>query len=71
MTAATLLTELYQLGIEVWANGNRLRYKPRSALTAELRARLVDQKADLLRVLEHTWLILSPSYVPFKCDALA
>ena len=53
MSATRLLTELHEQGVEVWAEGDRLLYKPRSAVGAELRAQLVAQKSDLLRVLQH------------------
>ena len=47
-----LLSQLRSLGVEVWAEGDRLRYKaPKGALTPELRAELVGYKADILAFL--------------------
>lgn len=46
-----LLTDLTRLDIEVVARGDRLRYRPRSALTPKLAERLRTHKADLLALL--------------------
>ena len=48
MSAASLLAELGELGVVVWAEAGRLRYRPRSAVDTELRERLVTHKAELL-----------------------
>lgn len=51
MSAADLLLDLDRLGIQVEADGERLQYFPRSALTPDLLDRLKAHKADLLAVL--------------------
>ena len=51
MSAAKLLLELSGMGVRLEADGDRLRYFPRSALTPDLLSRLTAQKADLLAML--------------------
>ena len=51
MSAADLLTELTRLGIHLEANGDRLRYSPRSAVTRDLARRMTVHKAALLKIL--------------------
>lgn len=51
MSAADLLLDLGRLGIRLEADGERLRYFPRSALTPDLLERLKAHKAELLAVL--------------------
>jgi hypothetical protein len=51
MSAAELLLDLGRLGIRLEADGERLRYFPRSALTPDLLAKLKAYKADLLAML--------------------
>jgi hypothetical protein len=51
MTAAELLIELNRRGIRLEADGDRLRYHPRSAVTPDLEARLKYQKPSLLAAL--------------------
>ncbi len=52
MTTATLLTQLHDLGIEVWAEGERLCLKaPTGALSPELRSELSQKKSEILRFL--------------------
>jgi len=51
MTAADLIRELRSLGVTLAANGDRLRFSPRSAVTGELLQRLRDSKAELLAML--------------------
>jgi len=51
MSAAELLSDLSRLGIQLEADGERLRYFPRSALTPDLLARLKAYKPDLLAML--------------------
>jgi len=54
-TAATdLLTDLGRLGVELVADGDRLRYRPQSALTPDLADRLRSHKAELLAILGST-----------------
>ncbi|HEY0736311.1 MAG TPA: amino acid adenylation domain-containing protein [Herpetosiphonaceae bacterium] len=49
MTTVELLARLRDLGIRLWAEGERLRYHaPEGALTAELRAEIVASKAEIL-----------------------
>jgi hypothetical protein len=50
--AAALLTELTRHGIELQARGDRLRYRPQSAMTPELAERVRTHKADLLTLLQ-------------------
>ena len=50
-TAAELPNELQALGVALAADGDRLRFSPRSAVTGELLARLRDAKPELLAML--------------------
>lgn len=49
--AADLLAELRQRGIELVARGDRLRYRPRAAVTPDLAERLRAHKGALLTIL--------------------
>ena len=51
MSAAELLMDLGRLGIRLEADGERLRFHPRSALTPELLGRLKAHKGELLTML--------------------
>lgn len=51
MRAAELLMDLGRLGIRLEADGERLRYRPQSALTPELLDRLKAHKGELLTLL--------------------
>lgn len=51
MSVVELLLGLGRLGIRLEADGERLRYRPRSALTPDLLARLKEHKAELLAML--------------------
>lgn len=53
-TPAALLAELTALGIELQAHADRLRFRPRSAMTAELVARVKVHKPGLLALLADT-----------------
>lgn len=53
-TPAALLAELTALGIELQAHGDRLRFRPQSAMTAELVARARVHKPVLLALLANT-----------------
>jgi len=53
-TPAALLAELTALGIELQAHGERLRFRPQSAMTAELVARVKVHKPGLLALLTNT-----------------
>ena len=50
--AGDLLAELWRRGIQVEAHGDRLRYRPRSAVTPELAQRLKSRKAELLESID-------------------
>lgn len=50
-SAAALLTALVRRGIELQARGDRLRYRPRSALTPGLVERIRAHKPELLALL--------------------
>jgi len=51
MTAKVLLAELRGRGLEVMAEGDLLRYRPKSAITPELLDRLRAHKPSLLKLL--------------------
>ncbi len=51
MSAPDILAELHRRGIELTAEGDRLRFRPQVAVTPELRAAMVEHKADLIRLL--------------------
>ncbi len=51
---AELLAHLDRLGVRLEADGDRLRYYPRSTLTPELIARLKAHKGDVLAMLTAT-----------------
>ncbi|NEE02716.1 non-ribosomal peptide synthetase [Phytoactinopolyspora halotolerans] len=53
MNVSDLVTEFEQLGVRLWADDGRLRYRaPRGVLTEERKATLVEHKADLLAYLD-------------------
>src|SRR5215204_6302574 len=52
MSAKTLLSELRGRGVEVVAEGELLRFRPRAAVTPELLDRLRAHKPSLLNLLE-------------------
>ena len=52
MTALELLSNLSSKDIEIWADGDRLRYNaPKGALTPDLREKLADHKSEVLALL--------------------
>lgn len=51
MTANDLLSELRRRGIELVAAGDRLRYRPKDAVTPELREAILAHKAEIMRLL--------------------
>ena len=52
MNAKNLLARLRKLGIEVWADGQWLRYNaPKGALTPDLRTELANHKSEILALL--------------------
>lgn len=52
MSAAEIVADLARRGIRLEADGERLRYFPRSALTPDLLDRLKAHKAELLAAIE-------------------
>lgn len=48
---AELLAELDALGIQLEADGDRLRFRPREKITADLSARMKAHKGELLALL--------------------
>ena len=54
MTVVELLAEFGRLGIRLEAQGERLRFHPRSAMTSELLSRLKAHKGELLTLLRPT-----------------
>ena len=52
MSATDLLNDLARRNIRLEAAGNRLRFYPRSAVTAELAEQMKAQKAELIALLE-------------------
>src|SRR5262245_10898213 len=46
-----VLAELTRRGVEIAVDGDRLRFRPQDAVTADLRAALIEHKADLIRLL--------------------
>lgn len=57
MNPMDVLAELSRRGVEVATDGERLRFRPQDAVTTDLRAALVEHKADLIRLLDPdvTW----------------
>lgn len=51
MGAPEVLAELTRRGVEVAVVGDRIRFRPQSAVTPDLRAALAEHKADLIRIL--------------------
>ncbi|MBE9042029.1 non-ribosomal peptide synthetase, partial [Oscillatoriales cyanobacterium LEGE 11467] len=52
-TLNELLSHLHDLDIQLWLEGDRLRYNaPKGALTPELRDRLVERKAEIISFLQ-------------------
>ena len=53
MTAITLIKDLARLGIQLKADGDRLRYAPRSAVTPALVEQIKAHKGELLEILRN------------------
>ena len=51
MSPDEVLRQLAESGVVLMADGDRLRARPRDAITPDLRAALVEHKASLLRLL--------------------
>ena len=49
MTAAELVQQVRRHGVELVAAGDRIRYRPRTALPTELRAELAAHKPEVLQ----------------------
>jgi amino acid adenylation domain-containing protein len=61
VTAREFLSYLEEQDIQVWADGDRLRYSaPEGGLTVELRAELVRRKAEILAFLRSTATMMLP-----------
>lgn len=58
VTLPQLLNELARLGIQLKADGERLRYAPRAALSAELAKRLREHKPAMLAYLRTGEIVL-------------
>ena len=52
MSAKGLLAEIRSLGVELQADGKRLHYRPKAAVTAEPLDRLKAQKPQIMKLLE-------------------
>jgi aspartate racemase len=62
-TRLEILSRLRELGVQLWREGDGLKYSaPKGVLTPELRAALVEHKAEILAVLRDTQEL--PSRVP-------
>ena len=62
MNAAELVSRVRDLGINLWVEGDDLRYSaPKGALTQDLRAELVAHKAEILAFLRETQAVAPPS----------
>lgn len=51
LEAAALVSELRQLGVELVPDGDKVRFRPKSALSPELLTRLAQVKRDVIDVL--------------------
>ncbi|MBC1224761.1 amino acid adenylation domain-containing protein [Nostoc sp. UCD121] len=55
MTTTNILTEISKLGVQVWVDGEQLRYRsPKGALTPTLRAYFAEHKAEILTLLRQS-----------------
>lgn len=52
MTPATLLSELQNQGVILEPRGEKLAFGPKEKVTPELKAKIVEHKEDLLRLLQ-------------------
>ncbi len=70
--ANEFLSELLKFGINLWVEGDRLRYNsPEGALTPEIRAELTDRKAEIMAVLKQAALnkdAISQTILPISRD---
>ena len=67
MTTLELLSNLISKDIEIWADGDRLRYNaPKGALTPDLRKELAARKSEILALLRQTDTVTSSASFPLK-----
>src|SRR5437667_87652 len=52
MQPTEVLLELSRRGVEIAVAGDHLRFRPKEAVSDELRAEIVEHKAELLQILE-------------------
>lgn len=52
MTASEILSKLERQGIELQAHGDRLRFRPKDAVTPDLRVTLAEHKREILEALQ-------------------
>jgi len=71
MSAAELLLDLGRVGIRLEADGERLRYCPRSAMTPDLLGRLKAHKVELLALLRPVPIVKAQPMPPVKPMAKA
>src|SRR6266545_4974089 len=60
MTAAALIAELRARGVELIPTGDRIRFRPASAVPPDLVERLRHHKAEVLRLLTPATITLDP-----------
>src|ERR1700722_173288 len=77
VTTPELLAQLRQLGVELWADGEGLRFKaPKGALTETLRAELTLLKVEILHLLRQSSRDASkpvkapPNLIAADCDRI-
>ena len=67
MTALELLSNLSSKDIEIWADGDRLRYNaPKGALTPDFRKELAAHKSEILALLRQADTAISSASFPLK-----
>lgn len=67
MTADELLRYLHKRDVELWADGDRLRYNaPKGVLTPLIRTELVNCKSEILAILRQTHMKARPSSPPLR-----
>jgi amino acid adenylation domain-containing protein len=67
VTTVELLAELYERQIELWLDGDRLRYRaPEGSLTPELRSRVQQQKVEIIDLLRRFQGSIGRPALPFS-----
>lgn len=61
MSVAALMDDLDRLGVHLEAHGGKLRYRPRSRVSAELAGRLLTYKSELLAILPPEAAAITPA----------